>query len=143
MADTGDATAHLNGGRTEEAFDMAKKCVTLYGMICGITLATVAVVTIGEHTGTTFMWVRAVILLAIAPVLYRLTVRASQGARRSFERMRTVTTIMPIAIIGVDLIPGICPMWYAVMQAIGVLPLIAVAFILNGSGPRTAFPKTR
>jgi hypothetical protein len=136
MVNTGDATAHLTDGRTQEAFDMAKKCVTLYGMIGGITLATVAVLSISEHTVTTFMWVRAVVLLAIAPVLHRLIVGASQGARRSFERMRAVTVTMPIAIIGVDLIPGICPMWYAVMQAIGVLPLIAVAFILNGSGLR-------
>ncbi|MEU6412316.1 hypothetical protein [Microbispora sp. NPDC046933] len=136
MTDTGDA-------RTQEAFDMTKKCVTLYGMICGITLATVAVLSISEHTGSTFMWVRAVVLLAIAPVLHRLIARASQGSRRSFERMRAVTVTMPIAIIGVDLIPGICPTWYAVMQAVGVLPLVAVAFILNGSGPRAAFPKTR
>ncbi|GAA0380485.1 hypothetical protein GCM10009530_34020 [Microbispora corallina] len=133
----------IGDARTHEAFDMTKKCVTLYGAICTITLATVAVVTIGGHMGTTFIWVRAVILLAVAPVLHRLTVRAAQGARRSFERMRTVTTVMPIAVIGIDLIPGICPMWYAVMQAIGVLPLVAVAFILNGSGPRTAFPTTR
>lgn len=137
------ATAHLDYGRTREAFDLAKKCVTLSGMICGITLATVAVLSIVDHPGTTFMWVRAVILLTVAPVLHRLIVGASQGARRSFERMRTVAVIMPIAIIGVDVIPGICPMWYAVMQAIGALPLVAVAFILNGSGPRAAFPASR
>ncbi|MEU8276193.1 hypothetical protein ACFYOK_11510 [Microbispora bryophytorum] len=137
------ATAHLDDGRTREAFDLAKKCVALSGMICGITLATVAVLSIADQPGTTFMWARAVILLAIAPMLHRMIVRASRGSRRSFERMRVITVTMPIAIIGVDLIPGICPAWYAVMQAMSVLPLVAVAFILNGSGPRAAFPKTR
>ncbi|MEV4296741.1 hypothetical protein [Microbispora rosea] len=133
----------IDDSRTHEAFDLAKKWVTLSGMICGITLATVAVLSIVDQPGTTFMWARAVILLALAPVLHRMIVRASQGSRRSFERMRTISVTMPIAIIGVDLIPGICPAWYAVMQAISVLPLIAVALILNGSGPRAAFPKTR
>ncbi|GAB3878716.1 hypothetical protein [Microbispora bryophytorum] len=136
-------TAHLDDSRTREAFDLAKKCVALSGMICGITLATVAVLSIADHMETPFMWVRAVILLAIAPMLHRMIVRASQGSRRSFDRMRTISVTMPIAIIGVDLIPGICPAWYAVMQAMSVLPLVAVAFILNGSGPRAAFPKTR
>ncbi|MFI7027143.1 hypothetical protein ACIBK1_00375 [Microbispora rosea] len=133
----------IDDSRTHEAFDLAKKCVTLSGMICGITLATVAVLSIVDQPGTTFMWARAVILLAIAPMLHRTIVRASQGSRRSFERMRVITVTMPIAIIGVDLIPGICPAWYAVMQAMSVLPLIAVAFILSGPGPRAAFPKTR
>ncbi|MBE3010752.1 hypothetical protein IL992_16330 [Microbispora sp. NEAU-D428] len=133
----------IDDARTHEAFDMAKKCVTLYGVICAITLATVAALSIIDHTVTTFMWVRAVILLAIAPALHRQIVGASQGARRCYERMRTVTVVMPIAIIGVDLIPGICPTWYAVMQAIGALPLVAVAFLLNGSGSRAAFPASR
>lgn len=133
----------IDDTRTHEAFDLAKKCVTLSGMVCAVTLATVVVMSIADHPGTPFMWARAVILLAIAPMLRRMIVRASQGSRRSFERMRVITVTMPIAIIGVDLIPGICPMWYAVLQAVSVLPLVAVAFILNGSGPRAAFPKTR
>ncbi|TQS18836.1 hypothetical protein [Microbispora hainanensis] len=133
----------IDNTHTNEAFDLAKKCVTLSGMICAVTLAAVVVTSIADHPGTPFMWARAVVLLAIVPMLHRMIVRASQGSRRSFERMRVLTVTTPIAIIGVDLIPGICPMWYAVLQAVSVLPLVAVAFILNGSGPRAAFPKTR
>ncbi|WP_214414017.1 hypothetical protein [Sphaerisporangium fuscum] len=143
MAGTGDTTAHLGAPRTREAFDTAKKCVTIYGVIGAVTLAAVAMLSISGHTVTTFMWVRAVILLAIAPVLHRLILGASQGARRSFERVRTLSVIMPIAIIGVDLIPGVCPAWYAGMQAVGALPLIGAAFLLNRPGPRAAFPRTR
>lgn len=52
-----------------------------------------------------------------------------------------VNDILPIAIIGVDLIPGVCPAWYAAMQAIGALPLIAVAFLTRGRQLRSAFPR--
>ena len=139
--DTTARTAQLDAPRTGEAFDTVKKYVKLYGVICAITLGTAAVVAIGGPTVTTFMWVRSAVLLAIAPVIYRLTVRASQGVRRSFERLRALTVIMPIAIIVVDLIPGVCPAWYAVMQAISALALIGAAVITRGSTLRTAYPK--
>jgi hypothetical protein len=134
------ATADVNDARAQDAFGVVKKCVTLYGLICAITLGTVAVVTFTDQPVSLFMWIRAVILLAISPLLYRMAVRAAQGARRSFERLETVTAIMPIAIIGVDLIPGICPAWYAVMQGISSLPLVAVAFLTRGRVLRSVFP---
>ncbi|MFC6880835.1 MULTISPECIES: hypothetical protein [Actinomadura] len=142
MLNTSDATTRLDDPRTREAFETAKKCVTLYGVVCAIVLATVVLLSISGQTVTAFMWIRAVVLLAAAPVLHRLTVRAAQGERRSYERVRAITVIMPIAIVGVDLIPGLCPAWYAVMQAIGALPLIAVAFLTRSPGPRAAFPKS-
>lgn len=139
--DTTAPTAQLDAPRTREAFDTVKKCVKLYSMVCAITLGTVAVVALSGTTVTTFMWVRSVILLAIAPVILRMTVRASEGERRSFERMRALTVIMPIAIIAVDLIPGVCPVWYAAMQAGSALALIGAAFITRGPTLRTAYPK--
>jgi hypothetical protein len=144
MTNTPDTTApttRFDDPRTLEAFDMMKKCVKLYGVICAIVLGTVAVVAISGPTATTFMWVRSVILLAVAPAIFRMTVRASQGVRRSFERVRTLTVIVPIAIIAVDLIPGACPAWYAWMQAISALALMGAAFISRGSAVRTAYPK--
>jgi hypothetical protein len=48
---------------------------------------------------------------------------------------------MPLAIVGIDLIPGVCPPWYAVMQAVCMLPLVPVAFITCRSALGTAFAK--
>ncbi|MGK5551889.1 hypothetical protein ACSNOI_09775 [Actinomadura kijaniata] len=143
MTDTGDATARLDDPRIRKSFDTARRCVTVYGVVCAVTLATVAALALGGGTTTTFMWVRAVILLAAAPVLHRMVTRAARGARRSFERVRAVAVILPIAIVGVDLVPGVCPAWYAAMQAVGALPLAGVAFLVNRPGPRAAFPRTR
>ncbi len=130
------------GTRTQEAFETLKKSVKLYGAVCAITLGTVAVVTVSSQSLNTFMWVRAVLLLAIAPVLYRMTVRAEQGSRRSFERLRTLTVILPIAIIAVDLIPGVCPTWYAALQGISAVALAGAAFLMRGPVLSGAFPKS-
>src|SRR3954451_20026260 len=100
--DTTSRTTQLDDPRIREAFDTVQKYVKLYGVICAATLGTVAVVAVSGPPVTTFMWVRSVVLLAIAPVMFRMTVRASQGVRRSFERVRTLTVIMPIAIVAVD-----------------------------------------
>lgn len=139
--DTTARTAQLDDPRTREAFDTVRKCVKLYGVIGAITLGTAAVVALIGPEVTTFMWVRSVILLAVAPVIHRMAVRASQGARRDFERLRTLTVVLPIAIIAVDVIPGVCPAWYAGMQAGSALALIGAAVITRGSALRAVFPK--
>lgn len=79
------------------------------------------------HTINTFMWVRGFVLPAVAILLYVLTVRGQ------LDRVRTLTLIMPIAIIGVDLIPGVCPLWYTIAQSICMLPVIAAAVVLRRS----------
>ncbi|WP_436534220.1 hypothetical protein [Actinoplanes sp. HUAS TT8] len=73
------------------------------------------------HTVNTFMWVRGFLLPAVAVLLYVMTVRGR------LDRVRTLTLIMPVAIIGVDLIPGVCPIWYTIAQTICMLPVIAAA----------------
>ncbi|SDM37163.1 hypothetical protein SAMN05421874_1631, partial [Nonomuraea maritima] len=46
-------------------------------------------------------------------------------------------------VIGVDLIPGVCHLWYAAMQAVCILPIVRVAFITRSPALRAAFPKKR
>jgi hypothetical protein len=91
------------------------------------------------HTATSFMWVRSAILLVCAPLIHRMAAQASQGSAKAFDRVRTLSTITPIAIIGVDLIPGLCPAWYTVLQGLSALALLAVAFITRSA----AFPKKK
>ncbi|MFD4764547.1 hypothetical protein ACFWOJ_38845 [Streptomyces sp. NPDC058439] len=135
--------ALLNSPRTQEAFDTAKNSVKVCGALSAVALLTVIVVSSSGHVVNTFMWVRAVLLPVVAVLMYRMPVSASRGSRRAFERVSALAVIVPIAIIGVDLIPGVCPPWYAVMQAVCMLPIIRVAFITRGSALRAAFPKSR
>ncbi|MGW1409759.1 hypothetical protein [Streptomyces sp. NPDC002403] len=129
--------------RTLRAFGTAMNSIKVYGALGAVAFLAVAVAASSGHMVNTFMWVRAVLLPVSAVLIYRMTVSASRGSRRAFERIGTLAVIMPIAIIGVDLIPGVCPLWYAAMQAVCMLPVIRVAFITRGSALRAAFPKGR
>ena len=104
-------------------------------------LALVALTVSGGHVST-YMWIRAGLLLAVAELADRAVISAARGNRRSFERLATYTIVLPVTIVGMDLIPGVCPLWYAAMQAVCVLPLVRVAVIARGSALRAAFPKT-
>ncbi|MFE3942319.1 hypothetical protein ACFXPV_10640 [Streptomyces sp. NPDC059118] len=123
------------------AFGMTLTSIKVYGALCVIALLTVAAVASGGHTVNAFMWVRAVLLPVIAVLIHRMATAASRGSRRAFERVGTLAVIMPIAIVGVDLIPGVCPPWYAAMQTVCMVPVVCVAFITRGSALRAAFPK--
>ncbi|MFJ9445619.1 hypothetical protein ACIRRH_27710 [Kitasatospora sp. NPDC101235] len=124
-----------------DTFTTVKKCIVLFGAAGAVVLGTVAVMAATGHTTTPFMWIRGVIFLAIAPFLHRLATRAAGGSAKAFDRVRTLSTVMPVAIIGVDLVPGLCPAWYAVLQGLSALALVAVAVLTRTSALAAAFPK--
>ncbi|MEV8451331.1 hypothetical protein AB0467_01695 [Streptomyces sp. NPDC052095] len=129
--------------------DRVTRCATAYGVLGAVALVAVAVVAAGGHPVNTFMWVRAVLLPLVAVLTHRLAAAAFRdgpdrhGPRRAFERLRTLSVIIPIAIVGVDLVPGVCPLWYAAVQTVCVLPVVGIAFLTRGAAPRTAFPRGR
>ncbi|MGH4035060.1 hypothetical protein ACQB60_39775 [Actinomycetota bacterium Odt1-20B] len=125
-----------------EVFDTLKKSIALYGVISAIVLGTVAALAALGDPGTPFMWIRSVLLLAVSWPLHRMAVGASEGSRRAYERLRTLTVVLPVAIVAVDLIPGVCPAWFAVMQGLSALALVYGACLTRGSGARAAFPKS-
>lgn len=140
---TPTATAHLDTPPAQSAFGAAKNSIKVYGALGALSLAAVVAVAGSGHTVNTFMWVRAILLPVVAVPLHRLTVAASRGSRRAFERVSALAVVMPVAVVGVDLIPGVCPHWYAAMQVVCVLPVVRVALLTRGSALRAAFPKVR
>lgn len=135
--------APLDVPRARHAFGTARNSVALYGVLSAATLLAVVVVALCDAPVNTFMWVRAVLLPLAAVLLHRLTAAASRGSQRAFERVRILATVLPVAIVGVDLVPGVCPPWYAVAQALCMLPVVRLAFLLHGSALRAAFPARR
>jgi cytochrome bd-type quinol oxidase subunit 2 len=126
-----------------DALTAARRCVVLYGALGAAALAGVVTVAGAGHPVNTFMWVRAVLLPLVAVFLHRLAVAASRGDHRAFERLRGFAAVLPVAIVGVDLIPGVCPPWYAVLQAVCVLPVAGVAVLTRRAALRAVFPKVR
>lgn len=133
----------LNTPEAQAAFGTNRVGVKIYGTLTVAALLAVIAVAGTGHMVNPFMRVRAILLPPIAVLLHRLTVSASQGSRRAFERLRGISIVFPIAIVGVDLIPGVCPWWYAGMQTLCVLPVIRVALTMRGTALRAAFAKTR
>jgi hypothetical protein len=125
----------------ENTFNLLKKISTMYGVMSGIVLGTVAVLAALGDSVTSFMWGRSAGVLASALVTYWLVDRASKGARWAYVRVRIITVVVPVAIVAVDLIPGLCPMWFLVMQAMSAIALGAAAFVVNASPVRAAFAK--
>ncbi|MFD0021659.1 hypothetical protein [Streptomyces sp. NPDC058382] len=141
--EAGPLNSPLNGPLARGAFATAKNSVKIYGALGAVALPAVLAVWGSGHSVNTFMWVRAILLPLVAVLIHRLTDAASRGSRRAFERVSTLAVIMPVAIIGVDLIPGVCPPWYAAMQAVCMLPVIRLALVTRGRALRAAFPRER
>ncbi|MFF8309511.1 hypothetical protein [Streptomyces lydicus] len=133
--------ARLHHPATRRAFRTVKILAAAYGALSAAVLLTVAVLASTGHTVTSFLWGRSGGILAGAAVVYWMTVLASRGTRWAYLRVRILSVVMPLAIVTVDMIPGVCPLWFALAQATCALPLAAVAFLSNGPGLRAAFPK--
>ncbi|MFJ6379956.1 hypothetical protein ACIQI7_08125 [Kitasatospora sp. NPDC092039] len=44
-------------------------------------------------------------------------------------------SVVPVAVIAVDVVPGLCPPWYAVHQGLSALALAAVAVPVPAPAP--------
>jgi hypothetical protein len=102
-----------------------------FTVLSSIGLAATAAMAVNGHTVNTFMWVRGGLLPVVAVLLYRLSVAAAGGSRKAHDRLRTLTVVMPVAIIGVDLVPGVCPLWYAAVQTVCMVPVVLAAVTLR------------
>lgn len=120
------------------AFGKVKILVAVYGLVSVLVLVTVVVLASVGRPVTSFMWGRSGGVLAGAVVAYWLTVMAARGARWAYLRMRIISVVMPIAIIAIDTVPGVLPMWFVLMQAACALAIGAAAFIINGPTLRSA-----
>ena len=109
------------------AFRLASKCIWIFLVANAIVLATVIFTAILGGAPSTFMWVRAIILVAASPFLLWMARRAGLGNDSIAGRLTLVATVLPVAVIVIDFIPGIAPIWYGVMQGLGSLILIPVA----------------
>ncbi len=116
--------------RVHEPLSVSGKCLYIFGVVNVIVLAVLIVSWAAGGSTSTFMWVRAVILLAVTPLLLVLIRSARRGSQSAVDRVRLVSTVLPVAIVVVDLIPGVCPAWYAGMQGVGALALVPVAVLL-------------
>ncbi|MFG2116972.1 hypothetical protein ACGFRB_30770 [Streptomyces sp. NPDC048718] len=133
-------TAFLPTSRAQAALTSAQRCVVLFGALGCAALAGVAAVAGTGHPVNTFMWVRAVLLPLVALVVHRTAAAAARGSHRAFDRLRTLSAVLPVAIVGVDLIPGVCPPWYTAAQTVCVLPVAAVAYPTRRPALRAVFP---
>jgi hypothetical protein len=102
-----------------------------FAVLSSIGLAATAAMAVDGHTVNTFMWVRGALLPLVAILFYRLSNAAAGGSRKAHDRLRTLTVLMPVAIISVDLVPGVCPLWYAAVQTVCMVPVIAAAITLR------------
>jgi hypothetical protein len=100
-------------------------------VLSAIGFASTAAMAVDGHTVNTFMWVRGALLPVVAVLLYRLPLAAAAGSDKALDRLRTLTVVMPVAIVAVDLVPGLCPPWYAALQTVGMVPVIVAAVTLR------------
>lgn len=112
-----------------EAFRLAWKCIWIFLVVNAIALATVLLMAVLGTAPSTFMWVRALILVAASPLLLWMARRAGAGDDSLAGRLTLIAIVLPVAVIAIDFIPGVAPMWYGVMQGLGALILIPVAVI--------------
>ncbi|MEW9531274.1 hypothetical protein [Microbispora sp. NPDC049125] len=143
MSHTMAEAAHLNHPDTQRAFGKVRTLTVAYGAIGAAVLVTVVVLASTGHTMTGFVWSRAAGLFASAAVTYWMTALASKGRRWAYLRLRIISIAVPVALIAMDMIPGILPVWFVVMQAGAALVIAAAAFVVNGSRLRAAFPESR
>jgi hypothetical protein len=77
----------------------------------------------------TAVWVRSSIVLVTSVLTYLFAERASRGDRRSLLRLRVVTIVVPLVIVGLIVLPDPFPVWMKVQQGLCGLVLAGAAIL--------------
>ncbi|WP_409182407.1 hypothetical protein F9C11_39335 [Amycolatopsis sp. VS8301801F10] len=118
---------------------LAKGFVVAYGAVSAVVLGAIAALALSGGEVSSFMWIRSGVVAVSAAVAWWLVSAAARGSRKAYERMRFVAIVAPVAIVGVDLIPGVCPLWFLLAQTGCAIVLAGAAVPLVRS--RATFPK--
>ncbi|WP_406642500.1 hypothetical protein [Amycolatopsis sp. WGS_07] len=122
-----------------DRLSLAKGFVVAYGVVSAVVFGAIAALALSGGEASSFMWIRSGVVLASAVVAWWLLAAAARGSRKAYERMRFVAIVAPVAIVGVDLIPGVCPLWFLLAQTGCAIVLAGAAYPLVRL--RASFPK--
>lgn len=134
---TTPATAELTHPQTRTAFRNLKLLVGAYVAISVLTLA--AIILLRDHPDmvTSAVWVRGTIVVASSLITYLLTVRAGQGNRGAYRRLRIISAALVVAIAVIIALPGTFPLWLKIEQGACGLILLGIVVIINGARLRS------
>lgn len=126
---------------TRRAFRTVRRLVLAYLGLSVVTLAA-AVALRDHHTMVNApVLVRGTIVVASAALTLLLTVRAANGSRGAFRRLRILSAVMLVAIATIIALPGTFPVWMKVEQGVCGLALLGVAAVVNGRHLRSLFAR--
>ncbi|GAB3398761.1 hypothetical protein [Amycolatopsis echigonensis] len=118
---------------------LAKGFVAAYGVVSAVVLGAIAARALSGGEVSSFMWIRSGVVVVSAAVSWWLVSAAARGSRAAYLRMRLIAIVAPVAIVGVDLIPGACPLWFLLAQTGCAVVLAGAAVPLVSL--RATFPK--
>ena len=85
---------------TIKTFQVIKELAAGYLALSVLTLASIVARRHDTHAVNSAVWTRGVIVTASAVLTLVFTIRAARGSRRAYVRLRIVSILMPLAIVG-------------------------------------------
>ncbi|BDM73387.1 hypothetical protein HEK616_68740 [Streptomyces nigrescens] len=122
-----------------------RRATLLVGGYLGLSVLTLAAVVALRDDAAVVndaVWVRTVIVVASAVVMFVSARRAARGSRPAYRRVRILSGVMLVAIAVIIAIPGSFPLWLKVEQGVCGIALLGVALIVNGRQVRSSFAAT-
>ncbi len=113
--------------------------VSAYLGLSALTLIAIAMLRDNAAIVTTPVWVRGTIVVASALLTTIFTAQMARGSRTGYLRVRLVSAIMLVAVIGIIAFPSTFPLWMKVEQGICGLLLLGVVILVNGKQLRSKF----
>ncbi|WP_037366677.1 hypothetical protein [Amycolatopsis orientalis] len=129
----------IERGAARDRLGLAKGFVAAYGVVSAVVFGAIAARALTGGEVSSFMWIRSGVVVASAVVSWWLLSAAARGSRAAYLRMRLIAIVAPVAIVGVDLIPGVCPLWFLLAQTGCAIVLAGAAVPL--ARLRATFPK--
>lgn len=119
-----------------------RKIKLLAGGYLGVSvLAMIAIVLLRQHPAevNSAVWTRGSLAAASAVVTVAVAMRAADGSRGAYRRLRIISAVIVVAIALIIALPDGFPLWMKAEQGVAGVLMAAVAVLANGSHLRSLF----
>jgi hypothetical protein len=139
MTEQNDHTAPLTDPDTREQLHIAQVLLGGYAAVSVLTFLAILVFHGDPDVVTDAVWIRGSILAVASLVTFALGASMAKGSRRNFRRLRVVAVAQAVAIVVIEAVPGIFPIWFKIANGVCGVLLIIVAVLTVGPTLRAAF----
>jgi hypothetical protein len=134
-----DSTVTVTDPDAREKLHIARVLLGGYAGVSVLTLMAIVVFSGDPDIVTDAVWIRGSILAVASLITFAVGVSMARGSRSNYRRVRVIALAQVVAIVVIESVPGVFPVWFKIENGVCGALLVIVVLLTFARTVRSAF----